>query len=138
MKISQKLGLTALSMLALFALNGAVTLFSVQRMLGDVRQLVMVEEPLEEATLEMEINAGETAEFTVDIAKLGRDDIYSVNSLSNEFDAKLVSIQRNGADAEATVRITPAAGHHGLLYGTIEFLSGAYYQELTVIGTVFE
>ena len=84
------------------------------------------------------INAGETAEFTVDIAKLGRDDIYSVNSLSNEFDAKLVSIQRNGADAEATVRITPAAGHHGLLYGTIEFLSGAYYQELTVIGTVFE
>ncbi|MEE9128541.1 MAG: DUF1573 domain-containing protein [Phycisphaerales bacterium] len=84
------------------------------------------------------INAGETAEFTVDIAKLGRDDIYSVHSLSNEFDAKLVSIQRDGADAEVTVRITPAAGHHGLLYGTIEFLSGAYYQKLTVIGTVIE
>lgn len=84
------------------------------------------------------INAGESGEFTVEIAKLGRDDIYSVHSLSNEFDAKLVSIERNGIDAEVTVRITPAAGHQGLLYGTIEFLSSAHAQKLTVIGTVFE
>ena len=84
------------------------------------------------------INAGESGEFMVEIAKLGRDDIYSVQSLSNEFDAKLVSIQRNGIDAEATVRITPAAGHHGLLYGTIQFISSAHAQKLTVIGTVFE
>jgi len=84
------------------------------------------------------INAGESSEFTVEIAKLGSDDIYSVHSLSNEFDAKLVSIQRNGVDAEATVRITPAAGHRGLLYGTIEFISRAHAQKLTVIGTVFE
>ncbi len=84
------------------------------------------------------IKAGETAEFTVEIAKLGRDDIYQVISLSNEFDAERVSIQRNGVDAEVTVRITPAAGHHGLLYGTIEFLSSAHYQKLMVIGTVIE
>lgn len=84
------------------------------------------------------INAGESGEFTVEIAKLGRDDIYSVISLSNEFDAKLVSIERNGVDTEATVRITPAAGHHGLLYGTIQFISTAHSQKLTVIGTVFE
>ncbi len=84
------------------------------------------------------INAGESAEFTVEIAKLGRDDIHLVQSLSNEFDAELVSIQRDGADTEATVRITPAAGHHGLLYGTIQFISTAHDQKLTVIGTVFE
>ena len=84
------------------------------------------------------INAGESGEFTVEIAKLGRDDIHLVQSLSNEFDAKLVSIQRNGVDTEATVRITPAAGHHGLLYGTIQFISKAHAQKLTVIGTVFE
>ena len=84
------------------------------------------------------INAGESGEFTVEIAKLGRDDIYLVQSLSNEFDAKLVSIQRDGADTEATVLITPAAGHHGLLYGTIQFISTAHSQKLTVIGTVFE
>ncbi len=84
------------------------------------------------------IKVGETAEFTVEIARLGRDDIFSVHSLSNEFDAERVSIQRNGADAEVTVRITPAAGHHGLLYGTIEFLSRAHNQKLTVIGTVIE
>ena len=84
------------------------------------------------------INAGESGEFTVEIAKLGRDDIYMVQSLSNEFDAKLMSIERNGADAEATVRITPAAGHHGLLYGTIQFISTAHDQKLTVIGTVLE
>ena len=84
------------------------------------------------------ISAGESAEFTVEIAKLGRDDIHLVLSLSNEFDAELVSIQRDGADTEATVRITPAAGHHGLLYGTIQFISTAHSQKLTVIGTVFE
>lgn len=84
------------------------------------------------------IDAGESGEFTVEIAKLGRDDIHLVQSLSNEFDAELVSIQRDGADTEATVRITPAAGHHGLLYGTIQFISTAHSQKLTVIGTVFE
>ena len=61
-----------------------------------------------------------------------------MHSLSNEFNAELVSIQRNGVDAEATVRITPAAGHHGLLYGTIQFISRAHDQKLTVIGTVLE
>lgn len=84
------------------------------------------------------IKAGEYAEFKVEITKLGRDDIYSVHSLSKEFDAKLVLIKRDGVDAEVTVRISPAAGHHGLLYGTIEFISRAHYQKLTVIGTVIE
>lgn len=84
------------------------------------------------------INAGESGEFMVEISKLRLDDIYSVISLSNEFDAKLVSIERIGVDAEVTVRITPAAGHHGLMYGTIQFISRDHAQKLTVIGTVFE
>ncbi len=80
----------------------------------------------------------ESAEFKVKVIKLGRDDIDSVISLSKAFNAELVSIERNGKDAEATVRITPVAGHQGLLYGDIEFLSQAYYCKLTVIGSVLE
>ena len=80
----------------------------------------------------------ESAEFKVKVIKLGRDEIYSVHSLSKAFDAKLVSIEQDGEDAEATVRITPVAGHQGLLYGDIEFVSQAYFCKLTVIGTVLE
>ena len=72
------------------------------------------------------------------MVKLGTDEIYSVHSLSKAFNAELVSIEQDGEDAEATVRITPVAGHQGLLYGDIEFLSQAYYCKLTVIGSVLE
>lgn len=82
------------------------------------------------------IEPGGSAEFTLDVVKLGRDAIYSVHSLSKEFNAKLVSLERNGEDAEATVRITPVPGHQGLLYGKIEFLSRAHYHKLTIIGNV--
>ena len=84
------------------------------------------------------IEHGQTAEFTVEIKKLGNDEIYSVHSLSKEFNAQLVSLEHNGDDAEATVRITPVLGHQGLLYGEIEFLSLAHHHWLTVIGTVAE
>ena len=61
MSISRKLFLTSLLVLALFVFNVAITLFIVQRLKDNVLQLVLVAEPLEEAALEMEINAGETA-----------------------------------------------------------------------------
>lgn len=84
------------------------------------------------------IESGESAEFTLDVVKLGRDEIYSVHSLSKEFNARLVSLEHNGDDAQATVRITPVPGHQGLLYGEIELLSRAHYHKLTIIGNVPE
>ena len=66
MRITRKLQLNTLIVLALLVLNGVVAVFLVQRMMGDVRQLVEVEEPLEEAVLEMEINVGETARAVLD------------------------------------------------------------------------
>ena len=61
MKISQKLKLTALVVLVLLVANATVGIYLIRRMTRDVRQLTEVEEPLKEAILEMEINAGETA-----------------------------------------------------------------------------
>ena len=66
MRITRKLQLNTLMVLALLVLNGVVAIVLVQRMMGDVRQLVEVEEPLEEAILEMEINVGETARAVLD------------------------------------------------------------------------
>ncbi len=62
MKIAQKLKLNSPLVLALLALNIFVAIFLVQRMIGDVRQLTEVEEPLNQAALEMEINAAETSQ----------------------------------------------------------------------------
>ena len=61
MKIARKLKLNSLIVLALLVLNVAITLFLVRQMMENTRQLAEVDEPLEEAVLEMEINAGETA-----------------------------------------------------------------------------
>ena len=66
MRITRKLQLNTLIVLALLVLNGVVAIVLVQRMMGDVGQLVEVEEPLEEAVLEMEINVGETARAVLD------------------------------------------------------------------------
>ena len=61
MKIGHKLKLNSLVVLVLLTVIIAVAIFSISRIQKDVRQLVEVEEPLEQAILEMEINAGETA-----------------------------------------------------------------------------
>lgn len=61
MKIGHKLKLNSLVVLALLTVMIAVAIFSISRIQKDVRQLVEVEEPLEQAILEMEINAGEAA-----------------------------------------------------------------------------
>ena len=66
MRIAHKLKLNSLVVLTLITLNIIVTIFLVNRMMKDTRQLTEVEEPLEEAVLEMEINAGETARAVFD------------------------------------------------------------------------
>ena len=66
MTISRKLKLNALLVLPLLVVNVVVGIYLVQRLMSNVRQLAEVEEPLEEAVLEMEINAGETARAVLD------------------------------------------------------------------------
>ena len=66
MTIDQKLKLNSLVVLVLLAVSVAVAVFFIDRMQRDVRQLVEVEEPLEQAILEMEINVGETARAVLD------------------------------------------------------------------------
>ena len=61
MKIGHKLKLNSLVVLALLTAIIAVAIFSIFQIQKDVRQLAEVEEPLEQAILEMEINAGEAA-----------------------------------------------------------------------------
>ena len=68
MKITRKLN--SLVVLALLVVNATVCIYLVQRMTRDVRQLAEVEQPLEEAILEMEINAGETAWAVFDLGQL--------------------------------------------------------------------
>ena len=53
--------LQALLMLVLLATYGTTAVYLVQRIINDVNKLAEVEMPLEFATLELEINAGETA-----------------------------------------------------------------------------
>ena len=66
MTIATKLKLNTLLVLSFLVVNGAVGMYLVQRMMADARQLAEVEEPLEQAILEMEINVGETAQAVFD------------------------------------------------------------------------
>ncbi|MEE8458970.1 MAG: DUF1573 domain-containing protein [Phycisphaerales bacterium] len=75
-------------------------------------------------------------DFTIDIKSMGNDEIYTVRSLSRDFNAELVSFERKGVDAVCTVRITPKAGFTGLLYGRIELLASSGTCLHDVIGKV--
>jgi PAS domain S-box-containing protein len=55
--------------LTLLVLNVVVAIFLINRMTEYTRQLVELEEPLEEAVLEMEINAGEAARALLDYVR---------------------------------------------------------------------
>ena len=66
MKIAHKLLFNSLLVFVLLILNITVSIFLTQRINSDVRQMTQVEEPLEQAVLEMEINAGETARSVLD------------------------------------------------------------------------
>ncbi len=61
MKIKNKLNYSNFVLLFFFAIFVFVSVFLINRIQADLRQLIEVEEPLEQAILEMEINVGETA-----------------------------------------------------------------------------
>jgi hypothetical protein len=82
------------------------------------------------------LDEGGSKDFTIDVNSIGSDAIYTVRSLASEFNAKLVSFERNGVDAVCTVRITPKASFTGLLYGRIELLASSDTCVHDVIGKV--
>ena len=59
--VSLKIWLTFSALILLFGLSGLVSYQYIGRIDNDLAQIVEVEEPLEQAVLEMEINASETA-----------------------------------------------------------------------------
>lgn len=94
MKISRQLSLISLVVLVLLALNAAITIILVQRMLGNAQQLVIVGESLDEAQMEMEINLGESARAILhyitspekaDIERM-RDSVQDFERNAREFD----------------------------------------------------
>jgi len=72
-----------------------------------------------------EFREGESKEFTVSLYwrkhRQPNDTIGQVRSESDQFDAELVSVERDGENITCTVRVTPVPGHRGLIYGVARF-----------------
>ena len=66
MGIAAKVGLSLGGMVAVFIVGGALFLLQIGHIVDDLIQLAKVEEPVEEATFEMEINLGEAARAILD------------------------------------------------------------------------
>ncbi len=47
-----------------------------------------------------------------------------------------MSVERRGADAICTVRVTPKPGYRGLLIGPIELFSSESWHQMDVVGKV--
>ena len=69
MKISQMVGFSAVGAAMLVGISGAVGSLMVQRMIRSVEELANVQEPLLQATLEMEINVQETSRAVLDYVR---------------------------------------------------------------------
>jgi hypothetical protein len=82
------------------------------------------------------IEPGHAKEFTAEVRALGQDSIYSVRSLSGDFDAELVKVTRDGPNGQATVRITPKPHVLGVFQGRIEYMASVFTQKVDVIGKV--
>lgn len=85
-----------------------------------------------------EIQAGQPVDIAVTVLRLAGDTIHLVRSLSEDFDAQLLNIERNGQETKCTIRITPNPRFQGLLYSKIEFIAGSHSQKLDVIAKVVE
>jgi len=92
-----------------------------------------------------ELAVGESAEFTVYLKWRGDqgpvDTIREVRSESEQFEATLMELDRQGERITCRVQVTPRPGHRGLLYGKVRFMAAnvpGHSQPLTVIGRVVE
>ena len=86
------------------------------------------------------VEPGQSAEFSVEVTRIGRDAIHAVRSLSPEFEAELIAFERTdtgaGVNGQCEVRITPAAGHSGVYQGAVEFMASRYTHAIDVVGKV--
>ncbi len=85
-----------------------------------------------------EIQSGQPVDSTVTVLRLASDTIHLVRSLSEDFDAELLKVERTGQETKCTIRITPNPRFQGLLYSKIEFIASAHSQTLDVIAKVVE
>ncbi len=85
-----------------------------------------------------EIQSGQPVDSTVTVLRLAGDTIHLVRSLSEDFDAELLKVERIGQETKCTIRITPNPRFQGLLYSKIEFKASAHSQKLDVIAKVVE
>lgn len=99
----------------------------------------------EQRVLLGELAPGEPVEFTVYLKWRGdqgpNDTIREVRSESEQFDATLLDLDRQGERITCRVRITPRPDHRGLLYGAVRFFAAnvaEHSQPLTVIARVAE
>jgi len=97
----------------------------------------------EQRVLLGELAPGEPAEFSVYLKWRGdqgpNDTIREVRSESEQFDATLLELDRQGERITCRVQITPRPDSRGLLYGTVRFFAAnvaAHSQPLTVIARV--
>lgn len=85
--IAEKLWLPVGFLIFLLIASGVVSYFLVQKINANVDQMVNIQEPLEQATLEMEINAEETARAVLDYMRdLDVEKITKVNDSENDFE----------------------------------------------------
>ena len=85
-----------------------------------------------------EIQSGQPVDLAVTVLRLAGDTIHRVRSLSKDFDAELLKVERIGKETKCTIRITPNPLFQGLLYSKIEFMASAHSQKLDVIAKVVE
>lgn len=79
------------------------------------------------------LEPGQATDFTVRIKDLAGTRIYSVRPLSPDFEARLLSVEPRGADADCTIRVTPSASAKGLVVGRIEFVASEFWARMDVI-----
>ncbi|MCI0365136.1 MAG: DUF1573 domain-containing protein [Phycisphaerales bacterium] len=69
-------------------------------------------------------------------ARQMRDPISSVASDSDQFSAELASIEQTSDGMVCNVRVTPAPGHKGLVYGTLHLKGSRHSMSVVIIGAV--
>ena len=95
MKIDHKLKLNALIVLSLLTISVGVAIFLVDGIKNNVRQMAEVDQPLEQAILEMEINVGETARAVLDyIQDFEQDELDAIQDSEHDFERYAETFER--------------------------------------------
>ncbi len=134
MKIGLKLKLNALVVMVLLATNVGVAIYFFDQMQKAVRQVIDIEEPLEQAILEMEINAGDTARAVFHyIWSPEAEDIERVLDSERDFEASAREFDRlatSDEERELGRKVTGLYREFRILGGEIMGLSRRHFNDL--------